>query len=212
MVHVGQWRGSTRHKMEQAMSIRIWEEWDIKARLGHHLGNVKGYLQAVSFFPCRWPSVTVVVSTRMDPGNPGNHGVRFLGEGVKLTSVVIIGRHQMWLWTHLHHAWHIIRRSTENSFFKTSPTKESVRFIFSRGIFWMRAASVAFRHVSNVRELGEAIPPERLLVLYMHPCQSYYLISLRNCIPPHRFRQFFVWGENTTPGWIIMRGRLLQDN
>ena len=32
---------STRHKMEQAMRIRIWEEWDIKARLGHHLGNVR---------------------------------------------------------------------------------------------------------------------------------------------------------------------------
>ena len=33
----------TRHRMEQAMRIGIWEEWDIKARLGHHLGNVRGW-------------------------------------------------------------------------------------------------------------------------------------------------------------------------
>ena len=51
------------------MELRQGEAWP-------SFEEYEGVFISFKLFPCRWPSVTVV-STRMDPGNPGGSRLGF---------------------------------------------------------------------------------------------------------------------------------------
>ena len=69
---IGQWWGSTRHRMEQAMRIGIWVEWELRqGEAWPSFGVCEGvFISFKLFSPADghpWQ-----LSLRMDPGNPGN--------------------------------------------------------------------------------------------------------------------------------------------
>ena len=72
----------------EVFASRVCEEWKrsgdgivspgtvnvFKMRLDHHLRNARAYLKAFAFYPllmANWPSMKVL-SSWIDPGNPGN--------------------------------------------------------------------------------------------------------------------------------------------